>query len=320
VPSRPRPSLSKKPHSAGWPRELSRLFPQARLDEPLSRHTTFRIGGPADAYVVADSLSALRSLLRFARRERVPVFLLGLGSKLLVMDGGVRGVVVRLGGEFCRLDFGRGASVRAGAGAPLARLLGECAGRGLSGAEPLAGIPGSVGGALVMNAGTSEGDIGGLVRSVKVLEARTLRARALPASRLRFGYRSSGLRGRIVLGATLGLRRGSKVDIIERVKKLQEKRRRTQPVRSFTVGSIFKNPPGQSAAKLIQDAGLKGTARGGARISRLHANFIENFKRARASDVLRLAETARREVRRRTGIELELEMRVVGEKKVPRQS
>lgn len=296
-----------------WRAGLAALFPDARFDEPLSRHTTFRIGGPADALVTARTAGDLARLLRFCRRRRVPVFPLGFGSNLLVLDGGVRGVVLRLAGDFSRVEFPGGTRVRAGAGVRVPHLALRCAERGLAGVEPLVGVPGTVGGALVMNAGTRDGEIGALVRWVESLDPKSLKAVRLPRSRLRFSYRSSSLGRRVVLGAELQLRPGDKVDIIDRVKKFQAVRLKTQPVHSFNVGSVFKNPPGRFVAQLIEESGLKGAVSGGARISPKHANFIENFDRARARDVLRLVDMARGAVRTRTGIELELEMKVVGE-------
>ncbi|PCI36563.1 MAG: UDP-N-acetylenolpyruvoylglucosamine reductase, partial [Elusimicrobia bacterium] len=181
------------------------------------------------------------------------------------------------------------------------------------GTEPLVGVPGTVGGALVMNAGTRDGEIGDLVHSVDVFDPETLTIKRLSKSRIRFRYRKSSLGRRIVLSSELELKAGSKVDILKRVRHFQQIRLKTQPVHSFNVGSIFKNPPGRFVAKLIQDAGLKGREYRGARISPKHANFIENDRRARATDVLGLVEIVRRTVRESSGVELELEMKVVGE-------
>jgi len=299
--------------SASWPHALKGLFPETRFDEPLRKHTTFRIGGPADAYLEVREPLALTRLLRFAKKRRVPAFALGWGSKLLVRDGGLRGIVFRLRGDFEDIRALSGRRVYAGAGVRLQRLVMWCAERDLAGAEPLVGVPGTVGGALVMNAGTSEGTIGDLVRSVHVLDARTFEPRVLPRSRLRFRYRGSSLSKRFLLGGTLELNAGNKGDIIDRVDGLQRRRLQTQPVHSYNVGSVFKNPPGFAAARLIQEAGLKGRVVGGARVSPKHANFIENTGRAKAGDVLQLVEIIRGAVRVRTGLDLELEMQVVGE-------
>ena len=296
-----------------WKASLARAFPDARFDEPLSRHTTFRIGGPADAYVAARDGGEVSSLYRFARRAGVPVFVIGWGSNLLIRDGGIRGIVLRLRGEFEKIRFPGGRLVRAGAGVRLPALVTRCAARSLSGSEPLIGVPGTVGGALAMNAGTRDGEIGDLVREVSVFDPEGLKTAVLSRSDIEFRYRGSSLQGRLVLGVLLELKAGDKGDIMARVRDFQSRRKKTQPIHAYNVGSIFKNPPGHFAAKLIEESGLKGKSVGGARISPLHANFIENDKGASAADVLSLVELARGEVRGRRGVELELEMKVVGE-------
>lgn len=296
-----------------WRKEFARRFPKARFNEPMGRHTTFRIGGPADAYWAARNNEDVSKLYAFARRHHLPVFPIGWGSNLLVRDGGLRGIVLRLRGEFEKIRFLEGHSVWAGAGVRMPQLVLRCAQRGLAGTEPLVGVPGTVGGGLVMNAGTREGEIGDLVRSVDVFDTKTLKVLRLTKSRLRFAYRRSNLGRRVVLGGTLELRPGNKVDIIKSVKDFQALRQKTQPIHAFTVGSVFKNPSGHFVAKLIQDAGLKGLIFRGAKVSDLHANFIENHDHARASDVLGLVEVIRDVVRKKKGIELELEMKVVGE-------
>lgn len=279
----------------------------------MSLHTTFHIGGPADAYVEVRSLDALRRLFSFARERVIPVSLLGRGSNLLVLDGGVRGIVLRLRGEFEEIEFLEGARVRAGAGALLPALAAACAEKGLAGAETLAGVPGTLGGALVMNAGTREGEIGPLVRAVRCFDLERLEERWIPAADIRFEYRRSSLDRRVLLGAELGLKPGNKVDILARVRGLQQRRRKTQPIHTRNVGSTFKNPPGRFVAELIEEAGLKGMRCGGARVSEKHANFFENAGNATARDVLELVERVRAAVRERFGVELELEMKVVGE-------
>ena len=296
-----------------WAEELRRLFPNARLAEPLARHTTFHIGGPADALVAVHDEKELAALLRFAKGRALPSFLLGRGSNLLVRDGGIRGVVVRLEGEFERIEFLEGARVRAGAAVPLPQLVMACAERGLAGAEPLAGVPGTVGGGLVMNAGTRELEIGALTRRVRIFDPERLEGRWLEAPELSFAYRHSNLAGSMILVGELVLKAGEKRDILRRVQEQQQRRLRTQPIHTFNVGSVFKNPPGHFAAKLIEEAGLKGLRQGGAKVSELHANFIENDKGASAADVLALIEAVRGKVRERFGVALELEVKVVGE-------
>jgi UDP-N-acetylmuramate dehydrogenase len=230
-----------------------------------------------------------------------------------VRDGGVRGVVIRLCGEFERIEFLERDRVHAGAAVRVPQLVSQCAERGLGGDESLVGIPGTVGGALVMNAGTREGEIGALVESVDVLDPDQKETKSLPRSELEFSYRASNLQGRVVVGATLQLKPGDKRVIMGRVQQFQQKRRQTQPIHTFNVGSTFKNPPGRFAAQLIEEVGLKGLTCGGARISPMHANFIENFSGAKASDVLTLVDRVRAKVRQDRGVELELEMKVIGE-------
>ncbi|MCX5789632.1 MAG: UDP-N-acetylmuramate dehydrogenase [Elusimicrobia bacterium] len=296
-----------------WAEELRKLFPNARLVEPLAQHTTFHIGGPADVFIAVEDEERLGALLRFAKERALPSFLIGRGSNLLVRDGGIRGVVLRLEGEFERIEFLEGARVRAGAAAPLPRLVMACAERGLAGAEPLAGVPGTVGGGLVMNAGTREGEIGALTRRVRIFDPERLEGRWLEAPELLFSYRRSNLAGSMILVGELVLKAGEKRDILRRVQEQQQRRLRTQPIHTFNVGSVFKNPPGHFAAKLIEEAGLKGLRQGGAKVSELHANFIENDKGASAADVLALIEAVRGKVRERSGVALELEVKVVGE-------
>lgn len=296
-----------------WFEDLRALFPHARLDEPMSRHTTYHIGGPADAFVALRDERQVARLYSFARGHGLPVMLLGRGSNLLVLDRGIRGIVVRLKGGFERIEFPGGALVRAGAGARLPQLAMDCANQGLSGVETLVGVPGTVGGGLVMNAGTRDGEIGSVVKRVRIFEPELGKAAWIAGKALSFSYRRSNLENRVVLAGELELKAAGKGDILARVRELQQRRSQTQPIHTLNVGSVFKNPPGRFVAQLIQEAGLKGLRQGGAKVSDLHANFIENDKDATAADVLSLIDTLRKSVRRRFGVELELEVKVVGE-------
>jgi UDP-N-acetylmuramate dehydrogenase len=296
-----------------WSSEFAKAVPDAKWGEPMSAHTTFAIGGPADCFVEAKDIETLKRVFELARKHRLPIFHLGFGSNLLVRDGGIRGIVLKLGGEFNKLEKLEGRRVRAGAAVRLPRFVMFCAEHDLAGSEPLVGVPGTVGGALVMNAGTREGEIGPLARVVEWFDPERLEAVSKPASEVKFAYRHSDLEGRLVIGAELELSVGDKRDIMRRVEALQRRRAQTQPIHTFNVGSVFKNPPGRFVAQLIEESGLKGAAEGGARISPLHANFIENHDEAKASNVLALVERARAAVRERFGLELELEMKVVGE-------
>jgi UDP-N-acetylmuramate dehydrogenase len=296
-----------------WREKARELAPGARFDEPMIAHTTFKIGGPADCYAEVLSRAQLRGLLALAKEEGQGVLFLGWGSNILVRDGGIRGLVLRLRGDFEKVSFEEGFRVRAGCGVRVPQLVSLCAEKGLSGDESLVGIPGTVGGALVMNAGTRDGEIGDLVVEVDCVDPATLQERRISHEEARFSYRSSALAGSAVLGCLLQLKPGDKVDIMKLVAQYQQRRLQTQPVHTYNVGSTFKNPPGRFAARLIEEEGLKGEVFGGARVSPAHANFIENFAGAKASDVLELVRRVQERVKASRGLDLELEMKVVGE-------
>lgn len=295
-----------------WIDELEKAGLSPLRDEPLSKHTSFKIGGPADAFVTAKDRSQAAAALTIASAAKVPVFFLGWGSNLLVRDKGIRGLVLALGGDFEKIEFLDGGLVRAGAAARVPQLVVACAERGLSGIEPIVGVPGCVGGALVMNAGTRDGEIGPFVEEVETLDFGG-KPVVLRRGELRFDYRSSNLGNSLVLSALLRLKPGVKADIMAVVARYQSIRKKTQPIHTYNVGSTFKNPTGRFAAQMIESIGLKGHAIGGARVSPMHANFIENFAGAKASDVLALVDLISERVRAERGVKLELEMRVVGE-------
>jgi UDP-N-acetylmuramate dehydrogenase len=299
--------------SSGWIDALRNAGLDARPGEPLARRTTFKIGGPAEVLVEARTPQEAALAAEIARRAGKPVFVIGWGSNLLIRDRGVPGLTLALAGDFERVEFPAPGRVRAGAAVRVPQLVVQCAERGLSGLEPLVGVPGTVGGALAMNAGTRDGEVGPLVEEVEVLDLASGGRATLSASDLRFAYRASSLGHRVVLFATLRLKPGSKADIMAVVARYQQKRQQTQPIHTFNVGSTFKNPPGRFAAQMIEELGLKGLAVGGARVSPIHANFIENFAGAKASDVLALVDLIRERARAAFGVDLELEMRVVGE-------
>jgi UDP-N-acetylmuramate dehydrogenase len=296
-----------------WREELKSLVPAAKFDEPLARHTTFKIGGPADAFVDARNPAEVLSVLGVARTAGLPLFVLGWGSNLLVRDRGVRGIILRLAGEFDRVEFLDDRMVRCGASVRVPQLVVACAEKGLAGLEPIVGVPGTVGGALAMNAGTRDGEIGPFVLEIEAADPEALAIRKIPKSELHFAYREGPLKNLIALSGLLQLKPGVKGDIMASVVRYQQKRQQTQPIHTYNVGSTFKNPPGRFAAQMIEQLGLKGHAIGGARVSPLHANFIENFAGAKASDVLALVDLIRERARAIFGVGLELEMRVVGE-------
>lgn len=290
---------------------LQKICPGLCEKEPLSRHTSLGIGGPADYYADVNTREELLALHHALRRHPLPVFFIGAGSNLLVSDRGVRGLVIHLQGDFRQIVF-EGNEVRAGAGAWMPAVAKQCAERGLSGLEPLAGIPGTIGGGLVMNAGTGEGALGDAVLCVEAIDLDGS-PQILKRDQIAFDYRRSSLEGRWILGAALGLKPVEPSSIMARIAASLKQRARTQPLATSNCGSVFKNPPGVAAAQLIEQAGLKGLAEGGARVSERHANFIVNEKNARAADVQALITQIQKKVFDRFGVRLELEVKRVGE-------
>lgn len=293
-------------------RELrARLRGAVLSQEPMARHTSFRIGGPADLVVVAEDAEDLKAALHFARGSGLPVHVLGGGSNTLVRDGGVRGMVILT--EKLQELRREGGEVTAGGGVRISRLLAFCSRQGLAGLEFLSGVPGTVGGAVWGNAGAWGGEVADRLARVHLVTAEgedLLLARgAIP-----FAYRSSGLpAGAVIVRATFALAPGDPAAIRRRISRWLVQRNASQPVEFRSAGSIFKNPPGDHAGRLVDQAGVKGTRIGGAVISAKHGNFFVNLGGARAADVLALVNLARERVRATAGVELELEIRVVGE-------
>jgi len=284
---------------------------QVLVHEPMARHTSFHIGGPADLLVVPRDVTDLKVALAFARSEGLPVHVQGGGSNTLVRDGGIRGMVVLLS-AFQELER-RGEEVAAGVGVRVSRLLAFCSRQGLAGLEILSGIPGTVGGAVWGNAGAWGGSVADRLARVHLLtaagEESTLEREAIPAR-----YRSSGLpAGSVVTRAVFSLTPDDPGVIRRRISGYLVERNARQPVEFRSAGSIFKNPPGDHAGRLVEAAGVKGTRKGGAMISEKHGNFILNLGGARAAEVLALVALAQEQVRAATGIVLELEIRVVGD-------
>jgi UDP-N-acetylmuramate dehydrogenase len=288
---------------------------------PLAPLTSIRIGGPADALVRIETVSALCCLQAVVQEHAIPLFILGGGSNLLIRDGGIRGIVVLLRGAFraygvepCGSSVQPArARVQVGVGYPLSRLALQLARQGWRGLEFAYGIPGTLGGAMVMNAGTHLGDM-----SRVLVQARVLRqdgqVQELPAETLGLRYRGSSYPpGAVLLGATLCLQQGEPEQIEALMHESYARRQRTQPLSQPNAGSIFKNPPGTAAGRLIEELGLKGTRLGGAMISPVHANFIVNIGHATAADVEALMAHVRARVRAAYNIDLEAEVHVVGE-------
>jgi UDP-N-acetylenolpyruvoylglucosamine reductase len=282
-----------------------------RRDEPMAKHTTFRVGGPAEFYVEPVSEGDLRKLLAFCSQQQVPCRIVGWGSNLLVRDGGIRGVVVCLAAHFGRIDI-QGRQVRCGAGARLREVVMAAKNLELGGLEFLEGIPGSVGGAMRMNAGAMGRQFYQVVERVRYLDMDGT-VHECPASALPVAYRNCPLfRDHIALEAVLTGIPTPKHEIEAKLTESNHQRWTSQPA-APSAGCVFKNPPGASAGKLIDELGLKKMRAGGALISPVHANFIVNDGHATARDVLDLIEKVRGIVRSRAGLELELEVEIVGE-------
>lgn len=280
-------------------------------NESLSHHTYFRIGGPAEAMAFPADLEDLKALLKVAHDEAVPVLVLGGGSNLLVLDEGVRGLVINLSRSFLGLSAD-GKQVRCGAGVRTSRLLAFSAKTGLTGLEGLTGVPGTVGGAIRGNAGTPLGTVTDHLDWVRLVD-RSGEERYLSRQELGIAYRHVAFPlGAVVVEAAFMLDRGVQEEIRRTISRLLVRRNLTQPVEVRSAGCIFKNPSDDFAGRLVEQIGLKGLRRGEAQISEKHGNFIVNLGGATAADVLWLVERAMAEVKAKTGVTLELEIQVVG--------
>ncbi len=283
------------------------------LDEPMSSHTTFGIGGPADVFVEVETEEALIDALALLKQSEVGWFLLGDGANLLVSDKGIRGVVLHLGGQFEKISCD-GVQITSGSAARISRVADLAAQNALTGFEGVGTVPGSVGGAIVMNAGTHRGYIGDVVVQLRAVEPGGELV-TLSHDECGFQYRSSRFQsehGFIITEVTFELQRGDSVSIAAELDGVRKHRKATQP-QGKSAGCFFKNPSGGSAGKLIEASGLKGTRVGGAVVASEHANFIINENSASASDVLSLATQVRETIKSNYGLDLEFEVRVVGD-------
>ncbi len=285
---------------------------EMRFNEPMSRHTSWRTGGPAERYFIPASIAELQRFLAGLDKE-TPVFWFGVGSNLLVREGGLKGVVVapaRLLRRLERIDSHR---VRAGSGVPCTQLARQCIRFNLGPSEFFAGIPGTVGGALAMNAGAHGGETWERVAAVRTIDRSGEIHERLPEE-YSVGYRHvSGPPNEWFLDATFRFEPGVTASV-ETMNAMLERRRITQPLGLPSCGSVFRNPEGDHAARLIEAAGLKGYAIGGAQVSEKHANFIINTGEASATDIEALIEHVQRTVAEQSGVELVHEVRIVGEK------
>jgi UDP-N-acetylmuramate dehydrogenase len=297
-----------------------RIGVKTSRDEPLARFTTMRVGGPADLFATVHNAHELRAIVRFARSRDIPHTLLGRGSDTVISDAGIRGLVIQVRAEGSRVDGDR---YIAEAGVPMARVATETQKAGLTGLEFGLAIPGTVGGAVWANAGAHEADVAGVLESARVLAADGSEA-VLPAADLDFGYRTSRFKKEpeggapdaprdVIIDATFRLEPADPDTIKGRLDDIRHWRQAHQPLGLPSAGSVFRNPEGDSAGRLIEAAGLKGLRIGGAVVSEKHANFIVNDQRGTAADVRRLAERVRREVRDRHGVELVFEIEFAGD-------
>lgn len=285
---------------------------QILTDEPLGRHTTFRVGGPADFYLMPEA-GQLFAVMGILERHDTPFMVIGNGSNLLVSDSGIRGAVIEIGNRMAEISVD-GETVRAQAGALLSQAAQAAYKNGLSGLEFAAGIPGSVGGAMVMNAGAYGGEMKDVVTSVKVL-ARDGSVIELSNEEMEFDYRKSCVVSKeyLVLEAAFALKRQEKEQIKNQMELFKERRLSKQPLEFPSAGSTFKRPPGYFAGKLIMDAGLSGYAVGGAKVSEKHCGFVVNAGGASAADVLAVIRHVQKTVKERFGVELQTEVKLAGE-------
>ena len=289
-----------------WPKNLGK---EIKLDEPLRDKTTFKIGGRAKFFYAPKNLKDLKLIIRAAKKYRIKVFVIGCGSNILISDKGLNGLVLQLGSGFFKKISFSGNHLSVGSGLRLNRLLQIAAQKRLSGLEFLIGIPGTVGGALTMNAGAWAKSIGGLTEEVNVLDFSGM-VKTLKKKNIRFRYRNSGLGKYIILSARFKLFKDSKEAIRGNLNKNLTERRKGQDTSFPSAGCVFKNPLTGSAGRLIDLCGLKGKKMGGAFISTKHANFILNRGDALAQDVLDLMELARDKVRNKFKVNLEPEIKI----------
>jgi len=278
---------------------------------PLAKRTWYGLGGPADYFVRPKTIEQLKKAVQRCNENNIPIYVMGLGSNLLISDDGLRAAVIKLESEqFEQIRFD-GEQITAWAGAELSKLVLSCVQKGLSGLEPLTGIPGSVGGAVKMNAGGNFGDFGSAVEAVTLMDRwGSVSEKSKPE--LVFDYRSTNITAKFILNAQLKLSAADPEQIMRTVKEVWIYKKNNQPLNTRNSGCIFKNPRDAAAGALIDRAGLKGTQIGGAIVSEKHANFIIAQKGCKSHDVMRLIETVMQKVKEKFGVELELEIEIWG--------
>lgn len=286
---------------------------QIKLEEPMKNHTTFRIGGPAEIFVTPGSIGEVRDIIAVCRKQAVPYYVMGNGSNLLVSDRGYEGVIIQIFKEMNEIRI-EGDTVAAQAGALLSAIANRALEEGLAGFEFASGIPGTLGGACIMNAGAYGGEMKDVVREVTLLTPEG-EIRDVPGEQMEFGYRTSmaARTGAVILAARIRLRRGDQEAIRAWMEELREKRVSKQPLEYPSAGSTFKRPEGYFAGKLIQDAGLRGFTVGKAQVSEKHCGFVVNKGQATAADVAELMRRVSDKVEEQFGVRLEPEVKRLGE-------
>ena len=281
------------------------------FDEPMSKHTSYGIGGPARAYITPKNKEDLVSILKFSKDNNIPSYFIGSGSNLLVSDEGIDGIVITLGKSFNKLEINKN-NVFAETGVMLGRMVKECAKRNLSGIESLIGVPGTLGGALIMNAGAFGGEISNYLEYVSVI-TMSGDEKKYQQKDIKFNYRNSSFSdNEILINANFKFLFSDQKTVSKNKIKASGGRKSSQPLRFRSAGSVFKNPSEGAAGYFIDKAGLKGTKSGDAEISSVHANFFVNHGRATAKDVIRLINIARKKVYKEFGVMLELEIKTLG--------
>ena len=283
------------------------------FDEPMSKHTTFRIGGPADVFAMPETYEQIGEILKLCKAEGLPFFVLGNGSNLLVSDKGYRGVIIQMDRNMQEIRL-EGNTIRACAGALLSSIAVAARNASLTGVEFAGGIPGTLGGACVMNAGAYGGEMKDVLKEVMVM-TRDGEILTLPAEKLEMGYRTSIIKkmGYLVLEAVISLEKGDEEAIRDRMKELSDLRTQKQPLDLPSAGSTFKRPEGYFAGKLIMDSGLRGCRIGGAQVSEKHCGFVVNADGATAGDVRALMDHVIQVVKEKYGVTLEPEVKFLGD-------
>ncbi len=284
------------------------------FDEDMSKHTSFKAGGKAEIFICPRNKQELIETLEILSESGEKYMVIGNGSNILFKDEGYNGAVVKIGDAFSEIKI-KDRKIMTGAGALLINVSRKACEQGLAGLEFAAGIPGSMGGAVFMNAGAYDEEMKGVVTEVRVLSMDGSDEKILFPSDLKFDYRSSAIQGSnyIVMGVTLELKYGEKDEVLAKAKRLNEQRNLKQPVEFPSAGSFFKRPKNNYAGKLIQDAGLRGFSIGGAKVSEKHAGFIINENKATATEIIELADEVQKKVKEKFGVALETEVRIIGD-------